>query len=53
MLIEQVYEHDHECAWKGREVRVRCMVDDGVYYPAVPRCVETLTELRLVDAVMS
>jgi hypothetical protein len=50
MMPEYIYRHSHGCSHVGEVVHVYPEVRGTVFYLIPPRCVETGTELELVEA---
>jgi len=49
MLVTYVYKHNHDCELEGILHEERFTINRGVVYPIHPVCIETLTELELVE----
>ncbi len=51
-MINAIYKHDHDCAWKDKHVTLRPTMHGDYYVPSnAPVCVQTKTELPLVEIV--
>ena len=50
-VITYVLMHNHECSRKGEKYYYRPEVDDGVAFVTIPTCIETGSDLQVMERV--